>query len=407
MLGTGQLGAMLQQAGQRIGIDVRLLDVDTGVLAEEDVRITAEREHWPVNQFTDALQRHPGWINGPAFAALSNRIRQKSLLDQLGLPTAPWCVPHIGITQAGLHQKLGPDIFLKRATGGYDGRGQQRLTAACDSGLAAWADDAVAEQAICFDTEVSIIGARGHDGRIVCYRLTENRHDNGVLTISLSRDGRFERLQRSAEHMLHRVMHRLDYVGVMAIEYFLVGDQLLVNEIAPRVHNSGHWTQAGASISQFELHLRAVCGLPLPQPEQTGCSMMINLLGLPYNAAWIRHGASQLHWYGKLLQPGRKMGHINFCHADAAPLADWLTALELPETYQTAREWALARLSPDRDSRVDCQEYPRLKAMIGGTRNIKHVRAHWDDILRLASSIKHGTVTASLMLRKLGRYMRD
>ncbi len=350
MLGTGQLGAMLQHAGQRIGIDVRLLDVDSALLPDalphEGMPITAEREHWPVTPFTDALQRHPGWLNGAALAVLSNRIRQKRLLDQLGLPTAPWCVLHQGTSQAALHQRLGPDIFLKRATGGYDGRGQQRLRAGGDSDVAAWADDAVAEQAIDFDTEVSIIGARGHDGRIVCYRLTENRHDNGVLTISLSLEGRFDHLQRSAQQMLHRVMHALDYIGVMAIECFLVGEQLLVNEIAPRVHNSGHWTQAGAAIGQFELHLRAVCGLPLPQPQQMGCSMMINLLGLSYDAAWIRHGASQLHWYGKLLQPGRKMGHINFCHADPAALANWLAALTLPETYQDARDWALARLSP-------------------------------------------------------------
>jgi 5-(carboxyamino)imidazole ribonucleotide synthase len=348
VLGTGQLGAMLQQAGQRIGIDVRLLDIDGGALPEPGVRITTEREHWPVNQFTEALQRHPGWLNGAALAVLSNRIRQKGLLDQLGLPTAPWCVPHEGMSQEELHQKLGPDVFLKRATGGYDGRGQQRLTAGCDGDFAAWAGDAVAEQAIRFDSEVSIIGARGRDGRVVCYRLTENRHDDRVLTISLSREGRFEHLQRSAEHMLQRVMARLDYVGVMAIECFVVGDRLLVNEIAPRVHNSGHWTQAGASISQFELHLRAVCGLPLPQPEQTGCSLMVNLLGLSYDEAWMRLGASQLHWYGKVLRPGRKMGHVNFCHADATPLADWLAALELPETYQAARAWALARLGPER-----------------------------------------------------------
>ncbi len=377
MLGTGQLGAMLQQAGQRIGIDVHLLDVClpnvdgallpntlpntlpdalstalSTALPEPDVRITAEREHWPANQWTDALQRHPGWLNGAAFAVLSNRIRQKSLLDQLGLPTAPWCVHRAGTSRAALHQQLGPDIFLKRATGGYDGRGQQRLKVDCDSDLSAWADDAVAEQAIGFDTEVSIIGARGRDGQIVCYRLTENRHDNGVLTISLSLEDssdKLSRLQRSAQQMLQRVMESLDYVGVMAIEFFLVGEQLLINEIAPRVHNSGHWTQAGASISQFELHLRAVCGLPLPQPQQTGSSMMINLLGLSYDAAWISHGASQLHWYGKALQAGRKMGHINFCHRDPAQLADWLTALALPATYQAARAWALARLASERD----------------------------------------------------------
>jgi 5-(carboxyamino)imidazole ribonucleotide synthase len=166
------------------------------------------------------------------------------------------------------------------------------------------------------------------------------------LTISLSRDGKFDALQRSAEQMLYRVMHWLDDVGVMAIECFLVGDQSLVNDIAPRIHNSRHWTQAGASISQFELHERAVCGLPLPQPEQTGCSMMINLLGLSYDAAWIRHGGAQLHWYGKRLQPGRKTGHIYCCHADAAPFAAWRTALDLPETYQAARDWALGRPPP-------------------------------------------------------------
>jgi 5-(carboxyamino)imidazole ribonucleotide synthase len=362
VLGNGQLGAMLQQAGQRIGIDVRLLDVDGAPLPsplpdpfpcqfpQPDVRITVEREHWPVNAWTDALQHHPGWLNGAALAVLSNRIHQKNLLDQLGLPTAPWCVPQRGMTRAALHQQLGPDVFLKRATGGYDGRGQQRLKAGGDSDLdsdfSAWADAAVAEQAIRFDAEVSIIGARGHDGHIVCYRLTENRHDDGVLTISLSLEGRFDHLQPRAEQLLQRVMQHLDYVGVMAIECFLVGDELLINEIAPRVHNSGHWTQAGASISQFELHLRAVCGLPLPQPQQSGCSMMINLLGLSHDRAWLGPGAAQLHWYGKPWQPGRKMGHINFWHLDGAPFADWLTALALPETYRAAREWALNRLAP-------------------------------------------------------------
>jgi 5-(carboxyamino)imidazole ribonucleotide synthase len=243
-----------------------------------------------------------------------------------------------------LHQTLGPDIFLKRASGGYDGRGQQRLREGVINALPAWADDAVAEQAIDFQTEVSIIGARGRNGQTVFYRLTENRHDEGVLTVSLSQPGRFDALQPKAEQMLREVMQALDYVGVMAMECFIVGGQLLINEIAPRVHNSGHWTQAGASICQFELHLRAVCGLPLPQPEQTGYSMMINLLGLPYNTAWLTQGAAQLHWYGKELQPGRKMGHLNFYHPNPAQLAVWLTALELPARFENAREWALTQL---------------------------------------------------------------
>lgn len=346
VLGTGQLGTMLQQAGQRIGIDVHLLNIETDFLPQVDMPITAEREHWPINLFTETLQRHPGWLNSAAFSALSNRIRQKTLIDELGLPTAPWCAVSAGMSQAMLHQKLGSDIFIKRASGGYDGRGQQRLREGFISDFETWADDAVAEQAIYFETEVSIIGARGRDGQIVYYRLTENRHEEGVLTISLSQPCRFDGLQAKAEQMLRQVMQALQYVGVMTIECFVVDGQLLINEIAPRIHNSGHWTQVGASISQFELHLRAVCGLPLSQPEQTGCSMMINLLGLSYNAAWLMHGAAQLHWYGKSLQPGRKMGHLNFYHPNSAQLAAWLIELELPTAFESSRAWALSRLHP-------------------------------------------------------------
>ncbi len=345
VLGNGQLGAMLQQAGLRIGIDVQLLDIETDFLPPVNVPITAEREHWPTNLFTESLRRHPGWLNSAAFDNLANRIRQKTLLDELELPTAPWCTVSTGMSQATLHQKLGVDIFMKRASGGYDGRGQQRLMADVVSDLPDWADDAVAEQAIRFETEVSIIGARGLDGQIVYYRLTENRHDDGVLTVSLSQPERFTLLQPQAEQMLRTVMEALDYVGVMAIECFLINGQLLINEIAPRVHNSGHWTQAGASISQFELHLRAVCGLPLPQPEQPGSSMMLNLLGLPYDNTWLEHSAAQLHWYGKSLRPGRKMGHLNFYHPDSTQLATWLAELELPANLENARAWALARLS--------------------------------------------------------------
>ena len=344
ILGNGQLGDMMRQAGQRIGIEVSLLDIDKGELPGDDVIITAEREHWPDNAFTAALQSHPGWLNRAAFAALTNRQKQKAVLDELDLPTAPWCIPTSGMTQADLHRQLGPDIFLKSASGGYDGRGQQRLKMHQPATLHDWLTDAVAEQAIAYDTEVSIIGARNVHGEVVYYRLTENRHDNGVLSISLSLEARFASMQPQAEQLLHQVMDALDYVGVMAIECFVVGEQLLINEIAPRVHNSGHWTQAGASISQFELHLRAVCGLPLPQPVQSGASMMINLLGVEYNTQWLQHGAAQLHWYDKSWQPGRKMGHLNFYHPEKKQLALWLAELDLPASYAPASTWALARL---------------------------------------------------------------
>jgi 5-(carboxyamino)imidazole ribonucleotide synthase len=344
ILGNGQLGDMMRQAGKRIGIEVRLMDVNQAELPEGDVIVTAEREHWPDNAFTEALQRHPGWLNRTAFAALTNRQKQKSMLDELDLPTAPWCIPAPGMTQAQLHQQLGPDVFLKSASGGYDGRGQQRLKSTKIGQLPDWSNDAVAEQAIAYDTEVSIIGARNAKGEIVFYRLTENRHDNGVLSMSLSLPGRFDHLQTQAERMLRQVMESLNYIGVMAIEFFVVGEQLMINEIAPRVHNSGHWTQAGASICQFELHLRAICGLPLHQPEQSGASLMINLLGQHYSPEWLNHPAAQLHWYGKSWQAGRKMGHLNFYHPDAAQLAIWLAELDLPPASVPARAWALNRL---------------------------------------------------------------
>ena len=361
ILGNGQLGDMMRQAGHRIGIEVRLLEVDRvdqvdqldpPELPQADFIITAEREHWPDNALTKALQTHPGWLNGAAFAALANRQKQKALLDELALPTAPWCIPSSGMLQAELHQQLGHDIFLKSASGGYDGRGQQRLKSEQATPLPSWLSDAVAEQAIPYDTEVSIIGARNAQGEVVYYRLTENRHDNGVLSISLSLPTRLDHLQAQAEGMLRKVMESLNYIGVMAIEFFAVGEQLIINEIAPRVHNSGHWTQAGASICQFELHLRAICGLPLPQPEQSGASFMLNLLGQPYNQDWLKHRAAQLYWYGKSWRAGRKMGHINFYHADATQLAIWLAELDLPPASEPARAWALTRLKLVRTQQV-------------------------------------------------------
>lgn len=345
VLGNGQLGAMLQQAGLRIGIDVQLHDIDTGTLPAADTIITAEREHWPESAFTNALQAMPGWLNAATFHHMAERVRQKTFITNLGLPTAPWRIFTRAMGQAGVHAELGPDVFLKCTQGGYDGRGQLRLKQGTAADLPDWADNALAEQAIAFDTEVSIIGARGRDGSKVFYRLTENKHQDGVLAFSISRPDAFQALQAPAEAMLTKVMDALDYVGVMAIECFVVGDQLLINEIAPRVHNSGHWTQAGASISQFELHLRAVCGLPLPKPVQQGSAMMANLLGVEYDTAWLQHSAAQLHWYGKSFRPGRKMGHINFAAPDVAQLATWLSEVTLPAELDSSRAWAMARLS--------------------------------------------------------------
>lgn len=344
VLGQGQLGWMLRQAGERLGVEVQLLDPQDPGSPDSDSVITVESEHWPDNKATQALQQHPGWRNGEALKLLPDRRTQKQLLDELKLATAPWCIPDADASVESLAQQLGSDYLLKSARGGYDGRGQFRVKVGSTTELPDWKDHAIAESAINFDTEVSLVGGRGRDGQCVFYRLTENLHRKGVLTISLSQPARFTSLQPKAEAMLSKLMNHLDYVGVMAMECFLVDDELLINELAPRVHNSGHWTQSGASISQFELHVRALLDLPLPTPDQFGTSAMVNLLGLEYDPKWLSIPGVRLYWYRKSFRPGRKMGHINLHHIDADKVIHWMRTLPLPADYDASRAWALARL---------------------------------------------------------------
>lgn len=345
ILGAGQLGWMLRRAGERIGATVHLLDPQSPEQPSPDALISVESEHWPDNPGTRQLRAHPGWQNAKTLDTLPNRIDQKTLLDELQLPTAPWCRPKEAKSAEDLHQTLGPDFLLKTARGGYDGRGQVRVKASEGTALPDWKTDAIAESAISFDTEVSLVGARGRDGRCVFYPLTENYHRQGVLTISLSQPERFTALQPAAEAMLTKLMTHLNYVGVMAMECFLVGDKLLINELAPRVHNSGHWTQEGATICQFELHLRALLGWPLPQPEVRGTTAMVNLLGLEHDLQWLAVAGARLYWYNKTHRPGRKMGHINLQHPGPQRIAQWLRQLPLPADYDVSRDWALARLT--------------------------------------------------------------
>jgi 5-(carboxyamino)imidazole ribonucleotide synthase len=345
ILGRGQLGWMLRRAAIRIGATVRLLDPQSPEQPDKGTLISVESEHWPDNEGTRALRQHPGWLNAKALDTLPNRIQQKTLLDELQLPTAPWCRPKTTDSAEDLHATLGPDFLLKRARGGYDGRGQMRVKASEATALPDWKTEAIAESAIPFETEVSLVGARGRDGQCVFYPLTENYHRQGVLTVSLNQPERFTGLQAKAEAMLTKLMTHLDYVGVMAMECFLVGDQVLINELAPRVHNSGHWTQEGATICQFELHIRALLGWPMPQPQVRGTTAMVNLLGLEHQREWLAVPGARLYWYNKTYQPGRKMGHINLQHPEPSIVAQWLRMLPLPNDYDGSKEWALQRLS--------------------------------------------------------------
>lgn len=341
VLGAGQLARMMALAGAPLDINVIAYDVLTSdvvhpltqqrqslslieAIAAVDV-ITAEFEHIPDDILTICAASGKFQPNPDAIKAGGDRRIEKALLDNAQVANAPY---HIINTRADLDTAIatiGLPMVLKSALGGYDGKGQWRLKthdqiehiwremAHC---IAASNNQAiVAEKFIGFDREVSLIGARNANGDIKTYTLSENVHIDGVLSLSTAIVGDTT-LQQQAQQIFTAVADQLNYIGVLALEFFDINGKLLVNEIAPRVHNSGHWTQQGAETCQFENHLRAVCNLPLGSTALVRPSAMINILGqdkLP--EAVLATEGCHIHWYGKENRPGRKMGHINVCAA--------------------------------------------------------------------------------------------
>ncbi|CUY58291.1 5-(carboxyamino)imidazole ribonucleotide synthase [Serratia marcescens] len=349
VLGNGQLGRMLRQAGEPLGIAVYPVGIDAEpeAVPYQNSVITAEIERWPETALTRELATHSAFVNRDIFPRLADRLTQKQLLDQLGLATAPWQLLASAAEWPQVFASLGELAIVKRRVGGYDGRGQWRLRPGQETELPADAyGECIVEQGINFSGEVSLVGARGHDGRSVFYPLTHNLHEDGILRTSVALPQPNPALQQQAEQMLAAILNELNYVGVMAMECFIVGDRLLINELAPRVHNSGHWTQNGASISQFELHLRAILGLPLPQPVVSTPSVMVNLIGTAVNEQWLSLPLVHLHWYEKEVRPGRKVGHLNLNDPSAAVLRQALQALAplLPGEYQSGLAWAQQKL---------------------------------------------------------------
>ncbi|HAV5984886.1 5-(carboxyamino)imidazole ribonucleotide synthase [Serratia marcescens] len=350
VLGNGQLGRMLRQAGEPLGIAVYPVGIDAEpeAVPYQNSVITAEIERWPETALTRELATHSAFVNRDIFPRLADRLTQKQLLDQLGLATAPWQLLASAAEWPQVFAALGELAIVKRRVGGYDGRGQWRLRPGQEAELPADAyGECIVEQGINFSGEVSLVGARGHDGRSVFYPLTHNLHEDGILRTSVALPQPNPALQQQAEQMLAAILNELNYVGVMAMECFIVGDRLLINELAPRVHNSGHWTQNGASISQFELHLRAILGLPLPQPVVSTPSVMVNLIGTAVNEQWLSLPLVHLHWYEKEVRPGRKVGHLNMNDPSAADLRQALQALAplLPGEYQSGLAWAQQKLA--------------------------------------------------------------
>lgn len=349
VLGNGQLGRMLRQAGEPLGIAVYPvgLDAEPEALPIQQSVITAEIERWPETALTRELARHPAFVNREIFPLLADRLTQKQLLDRLGLATAPWQLLSSAQAWPQVFARLGELAIVKRRTGGYDGRGQWRLRAAETAALPDECyGECIVEQGINFSGEVSLVGARGHNGATVFYPLTHNLHQEGILRTSVALPQPDKAQQQQAEQMLSAILHELNYVGVMAMECFVTPAGLLINELAPRVHNSGHWTQNGASVSQFELHLRAILDLPLPKPVVSTPSVMINLIGTDVNPQWLSEPLVHLHWYEKEVRPGRKVGHLNLSDPDGQRIAAALTALTpmLPPEYASGIAWAQSLL---------------------------------------------------------------
>ncbi|ELQ6217312.1 5-(carboxyamino)imidazole ribonucleotide synthase [Cronobacter dublinensis] len=349
VLGNGQLGRMLRQAGEPLGIRVWPvgLDADPQAVPFAQSVITAEIERWPETALTRELARHNAFVNRDVFPLIADRLTQKQLLDKLGLPTAPWQLLADRSEWPQVFSRLGELAIVKRRTGGYDGRGQWRLRESdADTLPAECYGECIVEQGIHFSGEVSLVGARGHDGSAVFYPLTHNLHQDGILRTSVAFPQASATQQKQAETMLRAIMDELNYVGVMAMECFVTPQGLLINELAPRVHNSGHWTQNGASISQFELHLRAITGLPLPQPVVSSPSVMVNLIGSDLNYDWLKLPLVHLHWYDKEVREGRKVGHLNLSDNDPALIDATLEALAplLPPEYASGIAWAQALL---------------------------------------------------------------
>ncbi|MFH4831909.1 5-(carboxyamino)imidazole ribonucleotide synthase [Vibrio diabolicus] len=370
VLGSGQLARMMSLAGAPLNIQISAYDVGSGNVVhpltqqvlghglenaiEQVDAITAEFEHIPHDVLDICESSGKLLPSTAAIKAGGDRRVEKALLDNAGVRNAKYYVIETREDFERAIEHVGMPMVLKSALGGYDGKGQWRLKEAAQietiwaemtECIAATPTQAiVAEEFVPFNREVSLVGARGKDGSVEVYPLAENVHINGVLSLSTAIDA--PELQAQAKQMFTAVADSLNYVGVLALEFFDVDGTLLVNEIAPRVHNSGHWTQQGAETCQFENHLRAVCGLPLGSTKLVRETSMINILGedtLP--EALLSMDGCHLHWYGKEKRAGRKMGHINVCgdypgelHRRLCALADILDPIAFPAVQAFAKQ---------------------------------------------------------------------
>jgi 5-(carboxyamino)imidazole ribonucleotide synthase len=363
ILGGGQLGYMLALAGYPLGLHFRFFDPSpeapvgriasrvTADFSDESALekfanglelVTYEFENVPVETVRFLAERVPVHPSPRALEVAQDRISEKNLFQDLGIPTTEF-EPITGRDDLDAAvKKIGLPAILKTCRMGYDGKGQWQLRTAEDVAKAkselpehptitpaSSEIPYILEKFVSFTRELSVIAVRASTGETAVYPLVENHHRGGILRLSLAPAPHLDpAIQRSAEQAARAVFDELQYVGVLAIEFFEQNGKLLANEMAPRVHNSGHWTIEGAITSQFENHLRAVVGLPLGSTLAIGSSAMLNLIGeTPDAAEVLAVRDAHLHLYGKSPRAGRKLGHVTLRASSSEQLASRLSEL--------------------------------------------------------------------------------
>ena len=370
ILGGGQLGYMLALAGYPLGLHFRFLDpspeapvgrIANRVTADFNDQqalekfshgleaVTYEFENVPVAAAKFLAERVPVYPPAVALEEAQERLREKRLFRRLEIPTTEFAeIAKRGDLDAAVKQVEFP-AMLKTCRMGYDGKGQWLLRTAEDVETARGElpdVPLILEKFVPFTHELSILGVRGRGGETAFYPLIENHHRGGILRLSLAPAPNLAAsLQQEAEDAARKVLEALGYVGVLCIEFFEVGGRLLANEMAPRVHNSGHWTIEGAVTSQFENHLRAILGMPLGSTAAAGVSAMINLIGeIPESAEVLNVSNAHLHLYGKEPRAGRKLGHVTVRADHPEKLQQRLSAL--PDFFRRP-EYCLEKALPE------------------------------------------------------------
>jgi len=336
IVGAGQLGRMMALAGIPLGIEFAMYDRNAGVpgaavadivTGEFDDRkrlarfargvdvVTFDWENVPVASARAIARLRPVWPPPRALEIAQDRLLEKRIFQRFGIPVAPFASVDSRADLACAIGALGAPGILKTRRLGYDGKGQARIRRARDAAGAfelLGGQPLIYERVVEFTREVSLVAARDRRGGVASYPLVENEHENGILAVTRAPYVN-ARLQRAAERRNGRLLRALGYVGVLCVEYFVERGRLVANEMAPRVHNSGHWSIEGAETSQFENHVRAIAGLPLGSPRPLGHAVMVNVIGKKPQARKIL-GLTGLHWhdYGKSPRPGRKLGHVTF-----------------------------------------------------------------------------------------------